>query len=52
MKKRKLPKEIEMHQHQDERGRVFGARHPLDSEHTNAKTRKFHDITLLAKSSK
>jgi len=52
MKKRKLPKETKMHQHQDEQGRVFGAMHPLDSEHNNEKTQKFHDITVVAKHSK
>ena len=43
-KKKKL--EVKMHQHQDNLGRVFGAPHPIDAEHKNAKTQKAHNYTI------
>jgi hypothetical protein len=47
MKKSKQQKvKVVMHQHQDEFGRVFGAPHPIDAEHTKSSTRKFHDLTI------
>lgn len=38
---------VVMHQHTDEQGRVFGAAHPIDAEHKNTKTQKFHDLTII-----
>ena len=48
MKKTKKKKvvEVNMHQHIDEQGRVFGAAHPINSEHNNKKTQKYHDQTI------
>lgn len=48
MKKSKNKKGIgvEMHQHIDEQGRIFGAAHPIVAEHNNKKTQKFHDQTI------
>ena len=43
-KKKKL--EVKMHQHVDEFGIKFGAAHPIDAEHKNKKTQKFHDLTI------
>jgi hypothetical protein len=47
--KKKL-KEVKMHQHQDAQGRIFGAPHPIDSEHNNERTQKYHDLTIKANS--
>ena len=46
MGKKKKVIEIEMHQHVDYQGRVFGAPHPITAEHKNKKTQKFHDGTI------
>jgi len=48
MPKKKKKKEVKvvMHQHIDQFGRVFGAPHPVDADHKNVKTKKFHDLTL------
>jgi cytochrome c556 len=45
-KKKDKQIQVVMHQHQDEFGRVFGGKHPLDAEHKKAETQKFHDITV------
>ena len=46
----KMPKKkketVVMHQHIDEKGRVFGSKHPVNSEHTNEKTQKYHNMTV------
>ena len=44
--KKKKVQAVIMHQHKDEFGHVFGALHPVDAEHKNKKTQKFHDITV------
>ena len=44
-KKKKQP-EIHIHQHEDEFGRVFGAKHPLNAHHKNPKTKKDHETTV------
>jgi len=47
MKKAKKKKvTVVMHQHVDEMGIKFGAAHPLNAEHKNKKTQKFHDLTV------
>lgn len=35
-----------MHQHKDELGRVFGAKHPVNLEHNNERTQRHHEYTL------
>ena len=45
-KKKNKKVEVVMHQHKDQQGRVFGAKHPVDAEHKNAKTQKMHDLTM------
>jgi hypothetical protein len=42
--KKKIKPEV-LHQHKDQFGRVFGAPHPVDVEHKNPKTQKFHNLT-------
>ena len=44
MKKKKEAKK-KMHQHQDERGIVFGKKHPVTAKHKKESTQKFHDLT-------
>jgi len=47
MKKKKIKQDqVVTHQHQDEFGRVFGGKHPLDAEHKKVETQKFHNITV------
>ena len=47
MKKSKTKKVVvKMHQHKDQFGHVFGAPHPVDAEHKNPKTQKFHELTV------
>ena len=46
MRKRIKKVPVVMHQHIDEQGRIFGARHPIDSVHKNKKTQKKHEYTL------
>lgn len=43
---RKKLQVVELHQHNDSQGRVFGAPHPVDAEHKNKKTQRFHDRTI------
>jgi len=48
MRKKKKDEKVivVMHQHYDSLGRVFGALHPIDAEHKNPKTQKFHDESI------
>ena len=48
MAKKKKMKDIPvvMHQHNDEAGRIFGAKHPLHLEHNNERTQIYHDFTV------
>ena len=47
MKKSKKKKiEIDMHQHQDNFGHIFGAPHPINTKHNNVRTQEFHDLTI------
>ena len=47
MKKAKIKEvEVVMHQHRDEFGIKFGSSHPINAEHKNKKTQKFHDQTI------
>jgi len=46
VKKRKKLSPIIMHQHVDESGRIYGAKHPVDSEHNNIRTQMHHDFTV------
>ena len=39
------PKAID-HKHEDARGHIFGHAHPIKAEHSNPKTKKFHNITV------
>jgi hypothetical protein len=45
-KKKKKKVEVIMHQHRDQFGTKFGASHPIDAEHKNPKTQKFHELTV------
>lgn len=47
MKKRKEAKVIQMHQHTDFNGNIFGMSHPMSAVHKNAKTQKAHIATML-----
>ena len=44
--KKKQVVEVKMHQHENHLGKVFGGPHPIDAEHQNKKTQKFHDGTV------
>lgn len=46
MKKEKI---VEIHQHIDEKGNVFGKPHPSDVVHKKETTQKAHERTLGAK---
>lgn len=48
MKKSKKKKivPVEMHQHHDKFRNIFGKPHPIDAEHKNKKTQKYHDLTV------
>ena len=47
MKKSKSEKIVViMHQHRDEFNIKFGSSHPINAEHKNKKTQKFHDMTM------
>lgn len=43
---KKKETEIEMHQHMDINGRIFGSLHPTAAKHQNKNTQKRHDLTL------
>jgi len=44
--KKKIVLPVTLHQHRDNFGRTFGAPHPVNAKHKNAKTQKFHDETI------
>ena len=46
VKKRKREIPVVMHQHNDEAGRIFGAKHPIHLEHNNERTQRHHDYTI------
>lgn len=43
---KKKIKIVEMHQHTNGSGQIIGAKHPIDAEHKNKKTQRFHDRTI------
>ena len=45
-KSKKKDTEVKMHQHKDYLGRIFGSPHPIDADHKNIKTQKFHENTV------
>lgn len=47
-KKKKEAPVVLLHQHIDEMGIVFGALHPIDANHKNENTQKFHDLSIIS----